>query len=126
MLEPAAIGGETMAFIERCKTKAKQCCMWLTRAEHREKARALYDEVSKAFTEHPRDAGETYWTHLRFTTCMSARFLYTTVVIMVHGFLPFLLTRAASDEIEATYRIMKTRIPKSRRAELDAYDDYSV
>lgn len=112
--------------IEKCRESMKQCVNWLMQTEHREKARALCDEMNRAFTEHPREAGETYWTHLWFTTTMSARFLYTTAVIMIHGLFPFLLTRAASDATEETYRIMKSRIPKSRRAELDAYDDYSV
>ncbi len=101
---------------------------WLLRDEYRARARELGQELNKAFTQHPQDTGETYWQHLWFTTTMSARFLYTTIVIMIHGIFPFLLTRAASDEIERTYRIMKTRIPKSRREEIDAiYDhDYHV
>lgn len=108
--------------------KWKRYLAWVMRSEHRARARELGQELNKAFTEHPHEAGETYWQHLWFTTTMSARFLYTTIVIMIHGIFPFLLTRAASDEIERTYRIMKTRIPKSRREEIDAiYDhDYHV
>lgn len=101
-------------------------CAWLLRQEHRAKARELGSEINRAFTEHPHDAGETYWGHLWFTTTMSARFLCTTIVIMIHGIFPFLLTRTASDVIESTYSTMKNRIPKSRRDALDAGDDYSV
>lgn len=104
----------------------KRTCTWVMCEKHRALARQLYNDVNRAFNAHPQDAGETYWTHLWFTTTMSARFLYTTVVIMIHGLFPFLLTRAASDATEETYRIMKSRIPQSRRDELDAYDDYSV
>lgn len=99
---------------------------WLTREEHRTRARALKEEINRAFTEHPHDTGETYWQHLWFTTTMSARFLCTTIVIMIHGIFPFLLTRTASDQIEATYRTMKSRIPKSRREQIDNTDDYCV
>ena len=102
----------------------QQCVRWLMRDEHRAKAHALRAEVTKAFTEHPEATGETYVEHLWFTSKMSARFLYTTVVIIIHGVFPFLLTRTASNEIEAIYRIMKTRIPKSRREAIDS--DYHV
>ena len=104
----------------------KKLCAWVLREAHRTRARALRAELNRAFTEHPEDAGETYLQHLRFTSMMSVRFLYTTLVIFVHGIFPFLLTRAASDQIEVIYRIMKTRIPKSRREAIDADMDYSV
>lgn len=81
-------------------------------------------ECQLAFTEHPRLTGETYWQHLWFTLTMSARFIYVTVVLSIHGLFPFLLTRAASHQIEVVYAIMKTRIPKARRDEIDL--DYSV
>lgn len=96
----------------------RKACGWVTRE--------LRQEVSRAFTEHPQEAGETYWQHLWFTSTMSARFLITTIVIMLHGIFPFLLSRAASEQIEAVYRTMKDRIPKSRREAIDAADDYSV
>ncbi len=102
----------------------QQCVDWLTCEERTAKARALRAEVSKAFTEHPESTGETYWEHLWFTSTMSARFLSATIVIMIHGIFPFLLTKAASNQTEAIYRIMKDRIPKSRREEIDL--DYHV
>lgn len=100
---------------------------WVMRDAHRAQMRAARAELHRAFTEHPASAGETYLEHLWFTSTMSARFFYTTMVILVHGLFPFLLTRAASAEIEAIYRIMKTRIPKARREVIDAaHDDYVV
>jgi hypothetical protein len=102
----------------------KQLLAWLTREEHRAKARAVRAEINRAFTEHPEDTGETYLEHLWFTVSMSARFFYATVVIMIHGFFPFLLTRTASNQIDAIYRIIKQRIPKSRRQAMD--EDYHV
>lgn len=97
---------------------------WLSRAEHRAKARAMRDEVLSAFTEHPRATGETYLEHLWFTSKMAARLFYAMVVLVIHGLFPFLLLRAASNQIERIYSIIKTRIPKARRDEIDI--DYSV
>lgn len=97
---------------------------WLLCDAHRRAAADLAGEMERAFCEHPRLTGETYWQHLWFTTTMAARFIYTMVVLIIHGLFPFLLTRAASTQIEAVYRIMKTRIPKDRRDVIDL--DYQV
>ncbi len=110
--------------VQMMRESWEKLCTWLGREESRAKARELRAEVVKAFTEHPEATGETYWQHLWFTSSMSARFLFTTIVIMIHGIFPFLLTRAASNQTEAIYRIMKERIPKSRRDVIDL--DYHV
>ncbi len=93
---------------------------WLTRDEHKQKARELRD----AFTEHPSLTGETYLQHLWFTVRMAVRFLYTTTVLLIHGIFPFLLMKAASTQIEAVYKIMRSRVPKARRDIIDI--DYQV
>lgn len=97
---------------------------WVMCEERRAKARELRAELAKAFTEHPEETGETYLEHLWFTVTMASRFLYALLVLVIHGIFPFLLMRAASAQIEVIYRIMKTRIPKSRRDAIDA--DYHV
>ncbi|MES2984600.1 MAG: DUF6356 family protein [Pseudomonadota bacterium] len=107
-------------------TSYRRFIAWLTREEHRRRARALREDINRAFTEHPADTGETYWQHLWFTSKMSARLLYTMTVLIIHGLFPFLLMRAASMQIEEVYRIMKSRIPKSRRDAIDADFDYTV
>lgn len=101
-----------------------KCTAWMRREENRAKARELRSELAKKFTEHPEETGETYLQHLWFTTKMASRFLYALVVLLIHGLFPFLLMRAASRQIENIYRIMKMRIPKSRREAIDA--DYQV
>jgi hypothetical protein len=106
-----------IAEIHRVTASAKH---WVMREEHQQKARELKAQAHRAFTEHPNEAGETYLEHLWFTFTMSARFLYASLVIMIHGAFPFLLTTAASNQIEAVYRIMKSRIPKDRRDAIDA------
>jgi len=97
---------------------------WVFRDEHRRRARALLAELRRAFTEHPEATDETYFEHLWFTLSMSFRFFITTLVILIHGIFPFLMVRTASIQIEAIYRIMKSRIPKARREAIDA--DYQV
>ena len=109
--------------METIKTVVMACRRWVMRDEHRKKFQEMKAQLHRAFTEHPADTGESYPEHLWFTTKMSLRFLYTMVVVLIHGIFPFLLTRAASSQIEQVYRIMKTRIPKNRRDEIDADDD---
>lgn len=92
--------------------------------ERKQKARALRNDATRAFTAHPEATGETYLEHLWFTVSMSCRFLYTATVLLIHGMFPFLLTKAASNEIEKIYTIMRARVPKARRDEIDI--DYSV
>ncbi len=101
-----------------------KCTTWLRREENRAKARELRAEVRKAFVEHPEETGETYLQHLWFTAKMASRLLYAMTVLLIHGIFPFLLMRAASQQIELIYGIIKQRIPKSRREAIDA--DYQV
>lgn len=103
---------------------ANQGKAWVMREEHRAQVRELRAQAHRAFTEHPEETGETYLQHLWFTIGMSLRFFITTLVILIHGVFPFLLTRTASLRIEEVYRIMKSRIPKSRREVIDA--DYQL
>lgn len=102
----------------------KNAWAWLTRDEMRSKTRMLRESMVVAFTEHPRMTGETYWQHLWFTIGMGVRLCYAMLVLLIHGVFPFLLTRAASTQIEAIYRIITARIPKARRDEIDL--DYCV
>lgn len=92
---------------------------WISREQYKEKAQKLRLEVEKAFIDHPQSAGETYFEHMAFTMRMAGRFFYASSAIVVHGVFPFLCTRTASTQIEQLYRIMKTRIPKQRREEID-------
>ena len=112
--------------LPKLKSYYAQSMAWILREEHRQKARTLRAQARKAFTEHPDETGESYIEHLCFTAMMSLRFIYTTVVLLIHGVFPFLLMRAASKQIEIVYSIMKSRIPKSRREALDAGEDYQV
>lgn len=95
---------------------------WVTQEQHKQQVRGIKDQVEKAFTEHPHEGGESYLQHLSFTLRMAGLLFTVGVVLLTHGLFPFLFTRTASGQIERVYRVMKSRIPKSRQAELDAGD----
>lgn len=80
--------------------------------------------IFRLFTQHPHEAGETFWQHLAFTMQMSARFLYVSVVIFLHGLFPFLLKCEGSKQIEKIYGIMKNRQPKNAVPECNI--DYEI
>lgn len=93
---------------------------WRIEEHHKEKVAQLKEELEKAFTDHPAETGETYLQHLWFTIRMSARFLVTSIVMLTHGVFPFLFCRTASKQVEQVYRMMRRRIPKARRVEIDS------
>ena len=105
--------------IRRMRMWPNTLLTWALQDKHKVKVKQLRSDVEKAFTEHPEATGETYLQHLWFTAKMSSRFAYSWLVILIHGIFPFLCTRTASNQIELVYRIMKTRIPKKRRDEID-------
>jgi hypothetical protein len=93
---------------------------WHFGSAKRQKANHLRNEVEKAFTTHPAQTGETYWQHLHFTVIMTVRLLFSALVLLLHGILPFLCTRTASRQVEIIYRLMRQRIPKHRHMKIDA------
>ena len=97
------------------KDSLRSAYTWLFQQKHKDAALHLRDDVERAFTQHPHEAGETYFEHLWFTVSMSVRFFFVSCVITLHGIFPFLCVRTASSQIEQVYRIMKARVPKERR-----------
>jgi len=85
---------------------------WLLQEKHRQRMRQWRKDLEKAFTEHPRQTGESYLQHLWFTVKMSARFLTISLVLTTHGLFPFLFTRATSNQLDRIYLVMKGRVPK--------------
>lgn len=69
----------------------------------------LKQDCKWAFTEHPRQTGETYIQHLCFTVGMSARFLLCWAALIVHGVFPFLLTHTVSRQMEKIHEVLKSR-----------------
>jgi hypothetical protein len=96
---------------------------WLLQRRHKTYVRFWRRRTQRAFTEHPHETDETYLQHLWFTIRMSARFAVVGALLLTHGIFPLLFTRTASGQMERIYVIMKSRIPRARRAELDAGAD---
>lgn len=71
----------------------------------------MFQRVARAFTEHPKDIGENYFQHLAFTLRMTLRFIAVSIIMMIHGLLPFLFQRTGSEQIQKIYERMKTRTP---------------
>lgn len=105
--------------MQQMKQKIHECYDWAMQDKHRQKAVELKVQVERAFTEHPKETGETYLQHLWFTAKMTSRLAYSSVVLLMHGFFPFLFTHAASTQIEKIYSILRARIPQSRRDEIN-------
>jgi len=79
----------------------------------------IKQQVRQLFTRHPEEAGETYFQHLIFTIFAALRIVLCGMVMIVHGIFPFIFSKTASSQIEKIYLLLKKRIPKSRRNELD-------
>lgn len=99
------------------KNSASKLWQWVTREEHRTRAKALQADVEKLFTEHPNEAGETYFQHLGFTLAMGSRIALCGVLIIIHGIFPFLFTTTTSTQMQAIYAIMRGRKMAARKTE---------
>lgn len=75
--------------------------------------KSLKDVICAAFTEHPRQAGETYWQHFRFTIGMAWRLGIISILLIAHGILPFTLTHAASYRLQKCQRILADRAART-------------
>ena len=62
-----------------------------------------------AFTAHPASVGETYLEHLATASRFSLRMLLAGCACLLHGLLPFLFPRTASDCIAELYGKMGAR-----------------
>lgn len=75
--------------------------------------KSLADTLRAAFTDHPREAGESYWQHFVFTADMARRLLVVSILLIAHGILPFTLTHAASSRLQQCQRILTERAART-------------
>jgi predicted PurR-regulated permease PerM len=54
----------------------------------------------KYFTQHPSEMGETYWQHAKFALHISGQCCLVAIQAIVHAFLPFIWTWAASQRLK--------------------------
>jgi hypothetical protein len=57
------------------------------------------EDCKKKFTEHPEQAGETYIEHLCYTVRTAASLIVISMLLLLHGLLPFTCQTAASDRL---------------------------
>lgn len=75
-------------------------------------------QIIDAFTTHPREAGENYFEHLLFTLKMALRVIACGGVLVIHGLLPFLFVKKASDMMQGCQKTLCDR--KDKVAKSDA------
>lgn len=81
--------------------------------------RRMRQDVIQLFNRHPKEAGETYSEHLRFTLGMAARFFYCGLALLIHGIFPFWFTRTGSTQTEKLHGIMRERAARPEPVKLD-------
>ena len=60
----------------------------------------------KAFTEHPRSVGESYWQHMGVSLTFAGSMLLGAGAALVHALLPFLFVRTGSGIIDSLHQRM--------------------
>jgi hypothetical protein len=61
------------------------------------------------FTEHPQEAGETYFSHQRFAMGTGLVLLFLAVSLSIHAILPFIFKDTASKGIHGLSDKLKAR-----------------
>jgi len=49
----------------------------------------MLQKLSKLFTEHPGEQGETYWQHAKFALGVSFHFFISAIFLILHALFPF-------------------------------------
>jgi hypothetical protein len=75
--------------------------------------KTLLRTLRGAFTDHPREAGESYWQHFVFTVDMARRLFVVCILLLAHGILPFTLTHAASSRLQQCQKILTQRAART-------------
>jgi len=64
--------------------------------------------LARAFSEHPRSVGETYFEHLGTATRFSGALALAALACLVHGLLPFLFVSTGSRQVRRLHEAMIT------------------
>jgi hypothetical protein len=68
----------------------------------------------KAFTEHPRSVGESYWQHMAMSLSFAVSMLAGAGAALVHSVFPFLLTKTGSRIVSQLHERMVTHRQRVR------------
>ena len=63
----------------------------------------------KAFTEHPRSVGESYWQHMGVALSFAGALAAAALASLLHAVFPFLCSRTGSDIVLKLHRRMMER-----------------
>ncbi len=64
----------------------------------------------KYLKHHLEEADENYFQHLRFTFTMFWSIFVTSIILLIHGILPFVFTRTSSERVKNIHKIFDQRI----------------
>lgn len=67
--------------------------------------------IDRYFLRHPRSVGETYAEHAATAFGFGFRMIGGGIAAVVHGVIPALCTRTASNTVKALYDRMRSRQP---------------
>ena len=71
--------------------------------------------LTKPFTEHPADVGESYGEHLVHASGFGFRMILGGMACVLHGLLPFLFVKTGSRQIETLHGRMivnRSKLPQ--------------
>jgi hypothetical protein len=69
-------------------------------------------KLNKFLNKHLEEADENYFQHFKFTAIMSFQIFLTALILLIHGFLPFLFTRTTSKRLKRIDEIFQERVRK--------------
>jgi Family of unknown function (DUF6356) len=67
------------------------------------------------FLKHPREVGETYGEHFRFTMWVAFYLLVTAIACLLHGLFPVIFKKTTSKRVQTLYRDFEQRISHAPR-----------
>ncbi len=67
------------------------------------------DFFYRLFLEHPQLNGETYWQHILFTWKCSFQMLIAAICLFIHGAVPGIFTKTASDKVSDMHMTLEKR-----------------
>lgn len=67
------------------------------------------DHCCQKFKEHPQQAGETYFQHLKCAFGLAKKSAIISGILIVHAIFPMLFVDTASQKLEDLYQQIKAR-----------------
>lgn len=70
--------------------------------------------LKRLFTEHPADAGETYFEHFCTATYFAVRMFFGAIACLIHAIFPFICVRTGSGTVSHLHDVMVTNRKAAR------------